>query len=155
MPDLSDLLNGPFEDLEETLVPEGIWDGTLARAAYYKDRDGEALTDRHGKEYTRVVLYVKCTEAVDVIDENAADQFLSSGASEETLAGYNKLFYNRRDVKNLLRTLSKLGVDVVNKPLEDIFKSIKPDYYPARFNIETDEYQGTKSSVVTRLMPID
>ncbi len=156
MPDLSSLLHDEIaEEMEDVIVPEGYWKGTIrAGRLNEKDRDGLALTDKNGDEYAIAKIYVQCDEPIDGVDQQAAEKYFNANGPRETMATYTEFVRGRRDVRALTNKLAKCGALTSGRPLAKVLDELKGSGVPVQVLIEHEEWNDRPQANVTEMIAV-
>lgn len=153
MPNLSNLLHDTAaDDIDDVLIPEGYWSGTIKSAKLYdKDKEGNVLTDKNGNEYARAVLYIACETPVDGVDDAEAEKYFDAGGPREQLARYNAFIRGARDIKKLTATLSECGALTVGRPFARMLQELKGQGVAVQVLIEHEEYNDEMQANATEI----
>lgn len=156
MPNLSNLLHDEAADtLEEVIVPEGYWKGTIrAGKLYDTDSEGQPLTDKNGDEYARAVLFIQANEVVDGVDQNLANAYFEANGPQETMVRHNKFIRGRRDVRKLSDTLAECGALTAGRSLDKILELLKGAEIPVQVLVEHEDYNDDIQANATELVSV-
>lgn len=121
------------------LCPVGTWSGELIKIAYSdKDQDGNQRVYESGDEYFMVRLIVRPREPQEDVDKRAAKEFIAADGPNETVLSHTRFVSTKRQVSNLTRLLTSLGVPVAGRTI----KALSEEYrggVPCLFEVEHGE----------------
>lgn len=147
MADLRNLLDTPLDEIKVFTPYPGTYNAVLLSGKL-----GDPATDKNGRTYQRLMLAAKLTSATSDVGQEGTDAL--NQQEEDVPVYFSKCIYGRNDLAAVGRILSRLGVAIEGRSLEDALASIKGAGYEAKVLLEHREFRGEMQAEVKEIMPI-